>query len=76
MKLLISDVQPGDQVVLRCGQNYLEGEVVHEAERWLIHAFDTKIEFARDGKNGLSPRMRPRIHLVGHTAQLINEAGD
>lgn len=73
-KLSVTDVKPGDFVVLRDKDgNFIEGQVTYQGSQWMVRAFNTFIVFAHDRNNGLGPRMNASINLVGHTGQLINE---
>lgn len=72
-KIRLDEIQIGDRVVLRdTAKNFIEGEVLHEGDDWFICAFNTKIKFAQDRRNGLGLRAIPRIHVAGHIAQLVN----
>lgn len=72
----LEDIRDGDEVVIldRAG-NAVLGEARHVQGEWTVTAFNTKIIFARDRKNGLGPRLAPGVKVTGHMTQLINEPG-
>lgn len=70
----LRDLMPGDQVTIKDRHgNLITGEVEHIGTDWVIDAFNTAIEFARDRPHG--PVQIAGIKVIEWTTQLTNLEG-